>query len=102
MEQKMLAKLYNQSSPGNQTRKVILRTLAKEEYILIIERHGMIWPKKLSREDSLTYTMGTRQLIIRNDSDEVVEKIKLGNIVKIVPEKPTDGKPAIRLTINTN
>ncbi len=102
MEQKLLAKSFNQSSPGNQTRKVILRRLANEECLLVIEHHGLTWPKKMARGKPLSYTMGSRQLIIRNQADEVIEKIMLGNITKLTPEKPIDEKSVMRLTIRKN
>lgn len=102
MNQEMLAKTFNQAPPGNQIKKVILKGLANEKYLLIIERYGVIWPKKLSEGKLLSYTMGSRQLIIRNESDETIEKIMLGNILELKPEKNTYGKSVMRLIIKIN
>ena len=102
MSPEQLAKLFNQSPAGNQARKTILKELANDNYLLLIEQHGIIWPKKLAKGKPLSYTMGSRQLIIRDESDEVVKKIMLGNIIELTPEKQTTEKAVLRLTIRKN
>ncbi len=99
MNSLQLVNLYNAAPVGNYIRKLVIRDIASEEYILLIEHLGYIWPKKLAQNKKLSYTISSRQLLIRNESDAIIEKIILGNIQRIDAEQKLESRSVMRLTI---
>lgn len=99
MNQDRLTKLFNNAPDGNYIRRVVLREIVMDNYLLFIESYGLIWPKKLAPDKQLSYVISSRQLLIRNESDEIVEKIMLGNITEMHPQEKVEEKLVMRLII---
>lgn len=99
MNQERLVRMFNHSSIGNNLKKVVWKEIVANDYLLIIEEFGFIWPRKLAANEPFSYTISSKQLIIRNASGEVIKKIMLGNIQKMDPQQKLGEKLVMRLTI---
>ncbi|EKE19563.1 MAG: hypothetical protein ACD_8C00138G0006 [uncultured bacterium] len=100
MNPKHLAFVYNNSTPGNQIRKNLLKEIAANMYLIFVEPEGLIRPKHLAQK-SLSYSLAQKQLLIKDDKGNVVRKISLGNITKINHEGAVDRIPIMRLIIKS-
>lgn len=102
MRTKDLANIFNRAPIGNNTRKEAMKILARKEMILFIDSLGLIWPKKLSRDKNLSYTVSLNQLLIRNDSNEIVKKISFANILRMDPSELAAENPVMKLSIKND